>query len=396
MSQRILVGHVLDRLAELPERAVHCCVTSPPYWGLRAYGTEPQVWTNEPDCDHVWSTRRYYREGGGNQQSAEAFHAPGEMNAARLKSTRWKQDDLCTKCGAWRGELGQEPLPDCLAWARGEAPCPACFVCHLRTIFAAVWRVLRDDGTCWINLGDSYNAYNGGAGPSSTLSRGVQTRERPSLASGYGLKNKALKPKDLMLIPSRVALALQVDGWYVRSRIIWGKTAPMPESVQDRPTSATEDIYLLTKRPRYFYDQQAVREPMVETSLKRLSQPNVFNQNGGPKDPGTGNRSHRKAVRNQAERLIKHEKWSDRFEGYDEYDKALGRNQRNFWLLGPEPYPDAHFAVYPTEIPRRAILAGTSARGVCGAMVKRLRLRPDLTDEQVAKVYARLGAKALA
>jgi DNA modification methylase len=191
-TARILVGDVRERLRDLPDGSVQCCVTSPPYWGLRDYGVD--------------------------------------------------------------GQLGLERTPHD-------------YVTAMVGVFREVWRVLRDDGTCWINLGDSYNAYNGGAGPSSSLSRGAQTTERPQLDSGYGLKFKGLKPKDLVGIPWRVAFALQADGWYLRSDIIWSKPNPMPESVTDRPTKAHEMIFLLTKSERYFYDAAAIAERVSEPSV---------------------------------------------------------------------------------------------------------------------------------
>jgi len=177
-------GHVLEILPTLPEKSVQCCVTSPPYWGLRDYGAE--------------------------------------------------------------GQLGLERTPD-------E------YVENMVQVFREVRRVLRDDGTLWLNLGDTYNAYNGGAGPGSTLSKN-QTEQRPRLETGHGLQCKTLKPKDLVGIPWRVALALQADGWYLRQDIVWHKPNPMPESVRDRCTKAHEYIFLLSKSQRYFYDLEAVKE----------------------------------------------------------------------------------------------------------------------------------------
>jgi hypothetical protein len=114
---------------------------------------------------------------------------------------------------------------------------------------------------------------------------------------------------------------------------------------------------------RYFYDAESIKEPMKDVSLQRLSQPNVFNQPGGPKDPQSGNRSHRKAINNQAERLIKHEKWKTRFEGWDEYDKSLGRNKRSVWEVATQPFPESHFATFPPALIEPCILAGCPKGG---------------------------------
>lgn len=247
MTVRLITADVREALATLPDASVHAVVTSPPYYALRSYQTEPQVWGgDDPDCPHDWQSERRYVEGGGNQRSSEAFHAPGEMNAARLKATRWKHDDTCQRCGAWRGELGQErTLAD--------------FIAHLVEVFRAVRRVLRPDGVCFINLGDSYAA--GGNGPRNAERWPKQSRNAHGFRNVHGKKHPGggIKPKDLMMVPSRLAIALQDDGWYLRSAITWCKTSAMPESVTDRPTTATEMIYMLTKSPRYFYDPMAVR-----------------------------------------------------------------------------------------------------------------------------------------
>jgi DNA modification methylase len=216
------------------------------------------------------------------------------------------------------GQIGLEPTVD-------E------YVSALVDVFREVRRVLKDDGTCWVNLGDSYATK----------------------------RAEDIKPKDLMGVPWTVALALRADGWYLRQDIIWHKTNPMPESSTDRCTSSHEYLFLLSKSARYYYDHNAIKEPMKDVSLARLSQPNVMDQKGGPKDSLDGNRSHRKTLRNQAERLIKHEKWKDRFEGWDEYDKSLGRNKRSVWEVAIHPLKDAHFATFPPKLIEPCILAGS-------------------------------------
>ena len=182
--------------------------------------------------------------------------------------------DSCPKCGAQRedAQLGQEPLHDCLGWATGEK-CGTCFVCHLVAVFREVWRVLRRDGTVWLDLGDSF-AGSGGAG--GDYARGGLREGQPKFKGTAALARSkrnakiwggdnlpspgGLKPKDLIGIPWRVALALQADGWYLRSDIIWEKPNPMPESVRDRPTKSHEHVFLLTKSPHYFYDAPAIAE----------------------------------------------------------------------------------------------------------------------------------------
>lgn len=205
------------------------------------------------------------------------------------------------------------------------------YIDRLVWVFKEVRRVLRDDGTLWLNLGDSYAA-----------NRSYQVVDNKHIAVGNDMPMRVpdgLKPKDLMMVPARVALALQDDGWYLRSHIIWAKKNCMPESVTDRPTSSHESIFLLTKRSRYYYDAEAVREPL-EVPMARGA---LFG--GTNKNNGYGNATY----------------------SGNSYDASqlTGRNQRNVWHLATEPWPEAHFAVYPTEVPRRCIKAGTSEKGQC-------------------------------
>ena len=262
---RILCGDAVDRLQLLPDESVHCCVTSPPYWGLRDYGVE--------------------------------------------------------------GQIGLEPTPEA-------------FIEKMVAVFREVKRVLTKDGTCWINIGDSYNAYNGGAGPSSSISRGAQTNARPKLETGYGLRAKDLKPKDLIGIPWMLAFALRADGWHLRQEIIWNKPNPMPESVRDRCTKAHEHIFLLTKNARYYFDSEAIRESVGERNLsswagRKASEPT---RRG---DPGIS--GHVTTIATLASRE--------------------GRNKRSVWTITPKPYKGAHFATFPPDLVEPCILAGCPEGG---------------------------------
>jgi len=311
----ILHGDALTMLRTLPTGSVHCVVTSPPYYGLRDYGTATWI-GGDPACEHRPGSQS--RVGKTTLQGATATTGH-QHEGYRL---------TCGKCGALRqdDQIGLEPTVDA-------------YVARLVEVFEEVRRVLRADGTLWLNIGDSYasgkgTCFNPGGGPKSY----IQEKERFPLDRGSvaTLRESGLKSKDLIGIPWRVALALQAAGWWLRSDIIWAKRAPMPESVTDRPTRSHEHVFLLTKRERYYYDQEAVREPQVKGAAG-----STFTE-GKTGHNGNGRQS-------EAERQ----------------DNPAGRNQRDVWTLGPEPYPDAHFATFPTEIPRRAILAGTSERGCC-------------------------------
>lgn len=217
-------GDAIDVLRTMPDASVDCCVTSPPYWGLRDYGNDRQI---------------------------------------------------------------------------GLEPTPAEFVQRMVEVFREVRRVLADHGTCWVNLGDSYTSggrdgHGTRVGYKQQTNRGMNGSSDPTRPP----QPDGLKSKDLVGVPWRVAFALQDDGWWLRSDIIWAKPNPMPESVTDRPTKAHEYVFLLTKSQRYFFDQDAVRE------------------------------------------------------------RSGGRNARSVWEIATQPYAEAHFATFPQELPRRAIAAG--------------------------------------
>ena len=212
---------------------------------------------------------------------------------------------------------------------------------NLVAVFREVRRVLRDDGTLWLNYGDAY-ASSGLTGRAdagqSTWSGGAVPGEQNRVKK----PDHCLKPKDLMMMPARVALALQADGWWLRSEIIWHKPNPMPESCTDRPTSAHDKVFLLTKSPRYFYDAEAVRVPYKPSSLPRYDTPmqNVEVQNHQP--GRERKRENRKRSPNPA-----------------------GANLRNVWTIPTQGVSDAHFATFPEKLVEPCILAGTSAKGAC-------------------------------
>ncbi len=325
VTWQVLLGDVRQTLASLPEASVQCCVTSPPYWGLRDYGTAS--WDGgDPACDHAESYQHV--------STKSTLYSPGESTPGAAAIKHGKQigkqyADTCGKCGARRvdSQLGLEPTPDA-------------YVANLVQVFMEVRRVLRDDGTCWINLGDSYNA--GTTAPSKSSESadvGGWTTRSGDAAGARRIDWPGLKPKDLCGIPWRVAFALQADGWSLRSDIIWSKPNPMPESVTDRPTKAHEYLFLLTKAPRYFYDAEAIKEEGAipagtlgaKGSAERFGTPGV---NSRPPE-------------------------------YKLYDGT--RNKRSVWHIATQPYPEAHFATYPEALIEPCILAGTSEKGQCPA-----------------------------
>jgi DNA modification methylase len=287
MEHRILQGDCVESLRTLPDASVHCCVTSPPYWGLRDYGHD--------------------------------------------------------------GQIGLEPTPEA-------------YVARMVEVFREVRRVLREDGTCWVNLGDSYASGGGQASPHRDSCGGIGKKgtrgTQPYHSAGGGFERPAsiagaIKPKDLVGIPWRVAFALQADGWWLRQDIIWHKPNPMPESVRDRCTKAHEYVFLMTKSERYFYDAEAVSEASKD--------PDGFRYQGGYKEMQQHNiaagmlRSDGSAACHSRTETGSVPHFAS---GY-----GSRRNRRSVWTVTTKPYSGAHFATMPPDLVEPCILAGCPEGG---------------------------------
>ncbi len=312
-------GDCREVMRQMEPESVHCVVTSPPYWGLRDYGTASWVGGDE-GCDHT-SVRR---------------PGPDDKSFTNGGTSRDKPSNTCRKCGATRADsqLGLEATPE-------E------FVANMVDVFREVKRVLRSDGTCWVNLGDSYASAWSMPGDRRNIvgQEGLASgkrADRPNRLVG------GLKEKDLVGIPWRVAFALQADGWYLRSDIVWSKLNPMPESVTDRPTKSHEYVFLITKSARYYYDAEAVRE-----SVQSGSQTSVRVDRQGPRDDP------------QEQRVGSGERQGQ---------SLAGRNLRSVWHLATAPYPGAHFATFPPKLVEPCIKAGAPEKvcGECGAGWRRV------------------------
>jgi len=279
----IIVGNCLDVLRGMESESIHCVITSPPYWGLRKYaGVEPTIWNAESWCEqHQWD----------------------EIYPNR-----------CWLCGAWRGCLGLEPTIEL-------------YIKHVVGIFRDVKRVLRQDGTCWLNLGDTYAANRSYQVPDGKWS---------DVGNSHGSRvPPGLKPKDLCGIPWRVAFALQADGWWLRSDIIWQKPNVMPSSVKDRPTTSHEYMFLLSKSKKYYYDYEAIKEP---ASWERWGKQTCKKDYRGIKPVDMDTLEER---------------------------RTAGRNKRTVWTISTKPFKEAHFATFPPALITPPIKAGTSERGCC-------------------------------
>lgn len=337
---RLMYGQdCLISLRTLPDQSVHMVATSPPYYGLRDYQTGTWEGGSDPSCDH--DVRHW--DGPKQTQGAQSGHASKADNL---------RGQSCTRCGARRrdDQIGLEGTPEQ-------------YIARLVEVFREVRRVLRDDGVAWLNLGDSYVTSMKGIGGDTGFSAGGDKRQnnrtQPKMdvpiKSNYG--SLPVKPKDILGIPWRVAFALQADGWGLRQDMIWSKNNPMPESVVDRCTKAHEYIFLLTKQERYFYDADAVREPLVsdysrDALEKGKSQAGVlFRPEGDNFNKQARHESGDSTPRTRAERAA--------------FLNPAGRNRRSVWTINPQPYPGAHFATWPEALVEIMVKAGSSEQGCC-------------------------------
>ncbi|KEX94766.1 DNA methyltransferase [Pseudomonas putida] len=262
---------------------------------------------------------------------------------------------------------------------------PAEFIARLVEVFREVRRVLRDDGTAWVNMGDSYAGSWGaqgrpqGSGEMSgrSVTSARQINAHPSFEGMTGTRGRemGMKPKDMMGMPWRLAFALQDDGWYLRQDIIWHKPNPMPESVRDRCTKAHEYIFLLSKSPKYFYDQSAILEPCSPNTHNRLSQ-DVLAQIGSDRvNGGAKTNGNMKAVARKPNGVgwghgtDNKERCRGRIKDNESMDSALTvtpseRNKRTVWTVPTHSFKGAHFATFPPDLIRPCVLAGAPRGGV--------------------------------
>ena len=264
----------------------------------------------------------------------------------------------------------------------GLEPTPSEYVAKLVEVFRQVWRVLRDDGSVWLNLGDSYAA---------NRSYQVPDQKWGDVGNSMGFRvPEGLKSKDLIGIPWRVAFALQADGWWLRGDIIWHKPNPMPESVTDRPTKAHEYLFLLAKRERYFYDAEAIKEPAVTDDMRRpYGSQGAWQMDGRPveqrpngKPRTAGNKTHKYVAEYEQSDSEEHRTKAGLLKVADV--PWYSRNRRSVWTIATKPYSEAHFATYPVDLVEPCIKAGTSAHGcceACGAPWVRVVERTDEIDQ---------------
>lgn len=342
MNYEVLQGNCLDRLKDIETNSIHSVVTSPPYYALRDYGTGQWVGGDE-NCEHQGDNVL-----GNNRNGLSSGDCSRQANNPALSSGQ------CVKCGAIK-EDEQIGLESTLQG----------YIDNMVKVFREVRRVLRDDGTVWLNIGDSYNG-SGGAGGDYNKG-GLREGQNK-----YGKKDDAqFKPKDLMLVPHRLAIALQEDGWWVRQDIVWAKNNPMPEPAKDRCVKAHEYIFLLTKSKDYYFDYQAIQEPVADASRKsyqRGSFSKGVNQDRNDNDMGERTNTL---------------DWK-----YDDVKFNDKRNKRSVWTVNTKAYKGAHFAVFPPDLVEPCILTTpTITCGGCGkGYIRNTITETILTKEEAEKM----------
>jgi site-specific DNA-methyltransferase (adenine-specific) len=362
-------GHALDILKDWPDDIINCVVTSPPYWVQRLYeGLEPQVWGGYENCEHVWEpfTRPKQRGSRGASSWEIPSRSPEVMSGDTPLTSMF-----CEECGAWLGNLGDEPFIQM-------------YVEHVASVFDEVKRVLRDDGTCWIVLGDTY--YGSGGGQKFTGKQSHMPREYSVFPSATKPNlNRELPRKCMADIPHRVVIEMVRRGWIHRSTVIWQKPNALPESAEDRPSVDYEFLFLITKKPTYYYEQQL--EPCKPETMKRY---------GTSKFPRVGGDKYTSLPA----------PYSRKYSG-KKFEARPFRNQRSVWSINVTKMPyrkETHYATFPSELIMSPIKAGCPKGGIVldpfigtgtTALVARALGRDwvgiELSDKYVQMTYRRLN-----
>jgi site-specific DNA-methyltransferase (cytosine-N4-specific) len=393
----LYTGDATRTLAGLPDSSAHCVVTSPPYWGLRDYGTGRWV-GGDPDCRHL----AVVRHDGNVAQSRQ----PSVVDPAA--SHHGGVPRRCRRCGAHRDDQqhGLEPNPDG-------------YVDRLRGVFTELWRVVANTGTVWLNLGDSYSAEppgltNDPLRASTLTGKTAAAPLRESVRSAGVRRTGAVPRKNVIGMPWRVAFALQRDGWIVRNAIIWHKPNAMPESVRDRLSARYETIFLLTKQQRYYFDLDAIREPLARPEA--LTEGSVIGGATKGCHAGVGATARRRGRSvygtaagkyTEVVPFAAHQPGDAMRPSGRQHDAGhpRGKNPGDVWSMSTRPLREAHYAAFPVDIPLRCIAAGCpeggvvldpfSGAGTTGLAARQLGRRYigiDLNDDFHDIALRRLGA----
>ena len=333
----IMQGDAMEALSSMEAASVHMVVTSPPYWGLRDYGLG-QWQGGDAECEHNVPPRPAIdvESGGGLWRAANAEGWPNHT---------------CGHCGAVQQSAGIGLEPTLGEW-----------VGKIVEVMREVWRVLRNDGTVWLNLGDAYASIGRSArkeSPGVGATQAMPRVEREVVWQAGGGHNfnwelpGGIRPKNLIGLPWRVAFALQDDGWILRSDIIWAKLNPMPESVKDRPTKAHEYLFLLAKQGKYFYDAVAIKTPGKDPvdDARRIAQQHDGNKSVANTEKNGLRPRRQPRTDKQRGHSRRHDGFNDRWDNMTKPQQQVkGANKRDVWFIATQSYKGAHFATFPEAL----------------------------------------------
>ncbi len=355
----IIQGDAREIMGLIPDESIHCVITSPPYWGLRDYGLEPVVWDSIEGCEHVWGDTMPPSGQSGWHTFKREYHNPGchkTTIGAPMKKTNLNQNkghgNFCSLCSAWRGSLGLEPTFQL-------------YIQHLIQVFDEVKKVLRPDGTCWVNLGDSYSG--SGKGTGSDHGKAVFTDENIPKSNWSGVK-----PKSLCQIPSRFAIAMTDAGWILRNEIIWYKRNCMPSSAKDRFTVDWESVFFMVKSKKYWFEQQFedwVQRPhdierAKDKSLRYAGKHNDGYDLANSRSDHLNRHATGQPIGDPEKGRNKRCVWKPTKEDYLKWcEQWYDGNFGNVWDITTKPFKGAHFAVFPEDLVEPMLSAGCPVGG---------------------------------
>jgi DNA modification methylase len=409
------IGNVIDKLKEIPDNSIDCIVTSPPYYGLRSYKGAETIWGGSPRCEHEWT--EYVRKGQNGGKSSDKLNIK-KSNEQNFQVFEDQRQNMCLKCGAWKGQLGLEPDYKM-------------YLSHLLIVTSEIMRVLKPTGTLWWNMGDSYSGSNQGSGAMHKSPHGIQDVTKGYFAADTNRKtplaHQDMPSKSLMQLPTRFAIRMvDEQGWILRNTMIWKKRNHMPSSVRDRLANSYEFIFFFTKQKHYFFNLDAVRVPNKVVGVTDMRPPNIlrqklysnssYNRSDDPhlaqfKIKNTNARngdisyerkqhlikviySIAKSIRGQSQynttatgNFLEGERYAksnrdalnilqqqehltveelDSLKDYiqNHFGNPIGKNPGDILELSTQPFKGAHFAVFPPKLPEFCIKAGCPKEGV--------------------------------
>jgi site-specific DNA-methyltransferase (adenine-specific) len=312
-------GDCRDLLKQLEDDSIDCCISSPPYLNLRDYGIEPSIWDGDPECEHEWDIQ--IKKGTSGGKKSEKVQVKDEENFQIVLDSEYS---FCSKCGAWKGCLGLEPTFEL-------------YIQHLADIYDLVQQKLKKEGTCWVNLGDTYG--NSSAAGNKVFGNPEFNKNRPSRELTKTPKKEVNKKyeKCLLMIPQRFAIEMISRGWILRNVLIWHKPNCMPSSVKDRFTVDFEYVYFFVKSKKYWFEQQREKNDKPKSGWVKQREKGI----------------------NTNKYETPYSQWKE-----DDRDPIQGRNKRCVWTIPTKPNKEAHFATFNPALVTPMIKSGCPIDGI--------------------------------